>query len=139
MWAFPPPTAEVSSVAAPEPGFASQPEALPSEPLGERDAASGDEGQSVSSTSSSSSSSESGSSGTEASPPGKQPRRAVAEGPRLEAEGGWVVHRRSQILHRVYREKVLLCGRPRTKAYEVVADITRMGNLVCKTCERNAS
>ena len=139
MWAFPPPTAEVSSVAAPEPGFASQPEALQSEPLGERDAASGDEGQSVSSTSSSSSSSESGSSGTEASPPGKQPRRAVAEGPRLEAEGGWVVHRRSQILHRVYREKVLLCGRPRTKAYEVVADITRMGNLVCKTCERNAS
>ena len=72
-------------------------------------------------------------------PPGKQPRRAVAEGPRLEAEGGWVVHRRSQILHRVYREKVLLCGRPRTKAYEVVEDITRVGNLVCKTCERNAS
>ena len=127
MWAFPPPAAEVSSVAALAPGSTGQ------------DAMSGDEGQSASSTSSSSSSSESGSSDSGAGPPGKQPRRAVAEASKLEAEGGWVVHRRSQILHRVYRERVLLCGRPRTQAYEAVEDITRVGNLVCKTCERHAS
>ena len=110
MWAFPPPAAEVSGVAALETGFTGKPGAFPSEQLGEGDAVSGDEGQSASSTSSSSSSSESGSSDSGASPPGKQPRRAIAEGSRLEAEGGWVVHRRSQILHRVYTVRKCSCA-----------------------------
>ena len=66
-----------------------------------------------------------------------QARQESSRGGLLLKGRGW--KRRVQILHRVYRDKVLLCGRPRTKAYEVVEDITRMGNLVCKTCERNAS
>ena len=140
MWAFPPPAAEVSGVAALETGFTGKPGAFPSEQLGEGDAVSGDEGQSASSTSSSSSSSESGSSDSGASPPGKQPRRAIAEGSRLES-GRWLggASALPDFAPCVYREKVLLCGRPRTQAYEVVEDITRVGNLVRKTCERHAS
>ena len=137
MWAFPPPAAAAELVqelptipggpvlAEPKPGEAA--DADPGD-------SSGGEGQSSASTSTSSSSSSS-----ESSDGGNQKRARVAQGSApVEATGGWVVHRRSQILHRVYRDRMLLCGRPRTDHYQVVPDITRMGNLVCKTCDRNA-
>ncbi|CAE7248599.1 unnamed protein product [Symbiodinium sp. CCMP2592] len=139
MWAFPPPAAEIAS-----PGHFTVPVETSSVPLAdERSGAmepdSGDEGQSSSSTSSSSSSSESDSDGEPEGSPMKRRRAACADDKRVEPEGGWVVHRRSHILHRVYRDKILMCGRPRTQAYDLVEDITRMGNLVCKTCERNSA
>ena len=138
MWAFPPPTA---GVVQPAPQVLPDPKPpLPAEsdvgPAGNADApsSSGGEGQSSSSTSDSSSSSDSESS----DPPGKR-MRSSREQEAVVATGGWVVHRRSQILHRVYHDKVLVCGRPRTDHYRVVTDITRVGNLMCKTCERNSS
>ena len=112
---------------------------IPEVPTDIGEEASGDEGQSSCSTSSSSSSSESSSSDGDARPLAKRARVSAAVPNRIDAEGGWVVHRRSQILHRVYREKILVCGRPRTPAYKAVEDVTRMGNLVCKTCQRNSS
>ncbi|CAE7208514.1 unnamed protein product [Symbiodinium sp. CCMP2592] len=133
MWAFPPPAAEIAS-----PGrFPVPAETSSVTPAEERPGAvepdSGDEGQSSSSTSSSSSSSESDSDGGSEGSLTKRRRAGLADDKRIEPEGGWVVHRRSYILHRVYRGKILMCGRPRTQAYDLVEDITRMGNLVCKT------
>ena len=138
MWAFPPPTA---SFVPPAP--ASLPDVgLPLHAAAESGpdrnvdacASSGGEGQSSSSTSDSSSSTDSECS----DPPGKRIRNS-REQEAVVATGGWVVHRRSQILRRMYRDKVLVCGRPRTDHYRVVTDISRMGNLMCKTCERNSS
>ncbi|CAE7578426.1 unnamed protein product [Symbiodinium sp. CCMP2592] len=138
MWAFPPPAAEIAS-----PGHFTVPVETSSVPLAdERSGAvepdSGDEGQSSSSTSSSSSSSESDSDGEPEGSPMKRRRAALADDKRVEPEGGWVVHRRSHILHRVYRDKILMCGRPRTQAYDLVEDVTSCGAAMTSLVESEA-
>ncbi|CAE7214389.1 unnamed protein product, partial [Symbiodinium sp. CCMP2456] len=93
MWAFPPPAGEVAPPA--QQVIASEPVVgIPEVPTDIGEEASVDEGQSSCSTSSSSSSSESSSSDGDAKPLAKRARVSDAVPNRIDAEGGWVVHRR---------------------------------------------
>ena len=47
------------------------------------------------------------------------------------------MHRKSLILHRVFRENMLLCGRPLTTAYVVAPGAEDLPNPVCKSCHKH--
>ena len=81
-------------------------------------------------TSSSSGSSSESSSESE-SPTNKRPKVGGDQG--TLAGSSWVVHRKSRILHRVFRENMLLCGRPLTSAYAHAPGAEDLVNLVCKS------
>ena len=53
------------------------------------------------------------------------------------AGSSWVMHRKSRILHRVFRENMLLCGRPLTAAYEEAPGAEDRSNPVCKSCHKH--
>ena len=53
------------------------------------------------------------------------------------AGSSWVMHRKSRILHRVFRENMLLCGRPLTSAYEEAPGAEDRSNPVCKSCHKH--
>ena len=53
------------------------------------------------------------------------------------AGSSWVMHRKSRILHRVFRENMLLCGRPLTAAYVDAPGAEDRSNPVCKSCHKH--
>ena len=66
------------------------------------------------------------------------PKKPIAEAkPGPIAADSWVVRKKSSILHRLFREKVLLCGRNFSQAYEVTSQVSDILNPVCKTCSRH--
>ena len=85
-------------------------------------------------TSSSSGSSSESSSDSE-SPAKKKPK--IGGDQSALAGSSWVVHRKSQILHRVFRENTLLCGRPLTSAYAPAPGAENLLNPVCKSCHKH--
>ena len=85
----------------------------------------------ASSSSGSSSESSSESSGAAC----KKPRVGGPSGP--IAGRSWVKHCKSLILHRVFRENMLLCGRPLTAAYVDAPQAEELSNPVCKSCHKH--
>ena len=85
-------------------------------------------------TSSSSGSSSDSSSESEC-PANKRPK--VSGDLSTLAGSSWVVHRKSRILHRVFRENMLLCGRPLTSAYAPAPGAEDLLNPVCKSCHKH--
>ena len=65
----------------------------------------------------------------------KKPRVVGPSGP--IAGRSWVMHRKSRILHRVFRENMLLCGRPLTGAYVDAPGAEELSNPVCRSCHKH--